>query len=99
MPERPAMHSRFLASAGSNVALPSDPKVSRRPPSRSAPNSHSEKPPPGLRLATKSSCRPPRSKLHIERSEEHRLNSSHGYISYAVFCLKKKKKINNYNKT
>src|SRR2546422_6330111 len=27
------------------------------------------------------------------RSEEHTLNSSHGYISYAVFCLKKKKKI------
>src|SRR5687768_17920674 len=29
-----------------------------------------------------------------------RLNSSHGYISYAVFCLKKKKKnkINNYIK-
>src|SRR2546422_3948932 len=25
-----------------------------------------------------------------------RLNSSHGYISYAVFCLKKKKN-NNYN--
>src|SRR2546422_7480843 len=24
-----------------------------------------------------------------------RLNSSHGYISYAVFCLKKKKKIHN----
>src|SRR5687768_17794834 len=24
------------------------------------------------------------------RSEEPRLNSSHGYISYAVFCLKKK---------
>src|SRR2546422_3690110 len=24
-----------------------------------------------------------------------RLNSSHGYISYAVFCLKKKKKIEN----
>src|SRR2546422_1833751 len=24
------------------------------------------------------------------RSEEHSLNSSHGYISYAVFCLKKK---------
>src|SRR5687768_18040134 len=24
-----------------------------------------------------------------------RLNSSHGYISYAVFCLKKKKKITN----
>src|SRR2546422_3711294 len=26
-----------------------------------------------------------------------RLNSSHGYISYAVFCLKKKKKKNNSN--
>src|SRR2546422_442102 len=26
------------------------------------------------------------------RSEDTRLNSSHGYISYAVFCLKKKKK-------
>src|SRR2546429_9170319 len=26
-----------------------------------------------------------------------RLNSSHGYISYAVFCLKKKKKNNNHN--
>src|SRR5438270_5530497 len=27
------------------------------------------------------------------RSEETRLNSSHSQISYAVFCLKKKKKI------
>src|SRR5687768_17753744 len=26
-----------------------------------------------------------------------RLNSSHGYISYAVFCLKKKKKITKCN--
>src|SRR2546422_1965762 len=26
-----------------------------------------------------------------------RLNSSHGYISYAVFCLKKKKKIQSSN--
>src|SRR2546422_4773202 len=26
-----------------------------------------------------------------------RLNSSHGYISYAVFCLKKKKKRNIYH--
>src|SRR2546422_5137701 len=25
-----------------------------------------------------------------------RLNSSHGYISYAVFCLKKKKKTDNH---
>src|SRR2546427_5737238 len=27
-----------------------------------------------------------------QRSEEHTLNSSHSQISYAVFCLKKKKK-------
>src|SRR5437879_10547230 len=27
----------------------------------------------------------------LHRSEEHRLNSSHRCISYAVFCLKKKK--------
>src|SRR2546429_3435733 len=27
-----------------------------------------------------------------------RLNSSHGYISYAVFCLKKKKKSTNFRK-
>src|SRR2546422_11168014 len=30
---------------------------------------------------------------HIDRKST-RLNSSHGYISYAVFCLKKKKKKN-----
>src|SRR5690554_7116452 len=29
----------------------------------------------------------------IKRSEEHTSNSSHVRISYAVFCLKKKKKI------
>src|SRR2546427_6339167 len=29
------------------------------------------------------------------RSEEHTSNSSHSQISYAVFCLKKKKKTNN----
>src|SRR2546422_681310 len=32
-------------------------------------------------------------KRHIDRKST-RLNSSHGYISYAVFCLKKKKKKN-----
>src|SRR5687768_8342832 len=29
---------------------------------------------------------------YLARSEEHTSDSSHGYISYAVFCLKKKKK-------
>src|SRR2546422_3943924 len=38
----------------------------------------------------------PGSKTHLAFAEQDRkstrLNSSHGYISYAVFCLKKKKK-------
>src|SRR5256884_6616557 len=29
--------------------------------------------------------------VHVEDRKSTRLNSSHGYISYAVFCLKKKK--------
>src|SRR5205809_2967784 len=32
----------------------------------------------------------------FEDRKSTRLNSSHGYISYAVFCLKKKKKKNKY---
>src|SRR2546430_12741937 len=31
--------------------------------------------------------------IRWHRSEEHSLNSSHSQISYAVFCLKKKKKL------
>src|SRR5205809_6187716 len=33
--------------------------------------------------------------LELRDRKSTRLNSSHGYISYAVFCLKKKKIINN----
>src|SRR2546422_5444879 len=39
--------------------------------------------------------------VRIRDRKSTRLNSSHGYISYAVFCLKKKKKKKknkNYNK-
>src|SRR5258708_14570017 len=35
----------------------------------------------------------------LGRSEETRLNSSHQIISYAVFCLKKKKRSNNSHNT
>src|SRR5690349_22005046 len=35
--------------------------------------------------------RPPANATPARRSEEHTLNSSHVEISYAVFCLKKKK--------
>src|SRR2546422_8286677 len=34
--------------------------------------------------------------VQIDRKST-RLNSSHGYISYAVFCLKKKKQTNPYD--
>src|SRR2546422_3420798 len=33
--------------------------------------------------------------VDVEDRKSTRLNSSHGYISYAVFCLKKKKKKTN----
>src|SRR5687768_18080517 len=35
--------------------------------------------------------------IRVDRKST-RLNSSHGYISYAVFCLKKKKKKNKHKK-
>src|SRR2546422_6542770 len=52
---------------------------------------------PGLERAERLQDAPPDSdetqpgQKHTDRKST-RLNSSHGYISYAVFCLKKKKK-------
>src|SRR2546422_2838511 len=46
--------------------------------------------PPAVRLAVR------RGRVRDRKST--RLNSSHGYISYAVFCLKKKKKPRFYDK-
>src|SRR5205809_5647974 len=45
-------------------------------------------------LAELTAARPGSARSPSDRKST-RLNSSHGYISYAVFCLKKKKK--NYN--
>src|SRR5712675_3221853 len=42
-------------------------------------------------LARESADGARRRESHLDRKST-RLNSSHGYISYAVFCLKKKKK-------
>src|SRR5256884_4214339 len=39
-----------------------------------------------------------RGALTVTDRKSTRLNSSHGYISYAVFCLKKKKKKKHKNK-
>src|SRR2546429_8320575 len=50
---------------------------------------------PGQRaVAVEVGAHPTRIVVRAERADRKstRLNSSHGYISYAVFCLKKKKK-------
>src|SRR2546429_4294981 len=44
---------------------------------------------------TSSSCSQP--SLNASDRKSTRLNSSHGYISYAVFCLKKKKIMTNHD--
>src|SRR5687768_17886239 len=61
------------------VLLPA-PVLPRRPGRRGLPRPDGLHPDRGLRLFP-----------HLDRKST-RLNSSHGYISYAVFCLKKKKK-------
>src|SRR2546422_2224950 len=43
------------------------------------------------RLAPRAASRKGRTRVFLEDRKSTRLNSSHGYISYAVFCLKKKK--------
>src|SRR2546427_9308609 len=45
-------------------------------------------------LATDALCLPPRIVALPQDRKSTRLNSSHSQISYAVFCLKKKKKKN-----
>src|SRR2546429_2692074 len=46
------------------------------------------------RLGARSSVRSVVPDVHDPDRKSTRLNSSHGYISYAVFCLKKKNKNN-----
>src|SRR5256884_864393 len=45
---------------------------------------------PGTKASTRLPHRPARSQTSARDRKSTRLNSSHGYISYAVFCLKKK---------
>src|SRR2546429_6155434 len=58
-----------------------------RPPRRGL---HHEYPPLAVRM-DRDVVHGPKIAVHRDRKST-RLNSSHGYISYAVFCLKKKKK-------
>src|SRR2546429_6343872 len=63
-----------------------------------SPGTEDLRPSPQSRAATRAAMRPSggrktRARLSIRDRKSTRLNSSHGYISYAVFCLKKKKKL------
>src|SRR2546429_7010115 len=50
--------------------------------------------PPWRRGCSRHVSRVPRRHIHVSPDRKStRLNSSHGYISYAVFCLKKKKTV------
>src|SRR2546426_6339583 len=53
-------------------------------------------PPPITRRATRPLSRPPAPPSSSPDRKSTRLNSSHLVISYAVFCLKKKKKKHNH---
>src|SRR2546422_2123984 len=50
---------------------------------------------PGGRQRVYATCEPC-SPRNLSDRKSTRLNSSHGYISYAVFCLKKKKKYSGF---
>src|SRR2546422_6308534 len=100
----PARHAaRCVRSADSagNCASPSRgrgrPRAPRRPPAVERrgrpPRKHANR---GSRTVKHGGARRPpgrrwTSATYLDRKST-RLNSSHGYISYAVFCLKKKKK-------
>src|SRR2546422_5012645 len=74
------------ARGASRLAAPDrrGPRGDRRPTDESL---------PGRRLRGAGDREPAQARLRAERDRKStRLNSSHGYISYAVFCLKKKKK-------
>src|SRR3712207_7721037 len=80
-----------------HAPLPSPPPSGRRrrpaapaTPRGCTPAARTARPPRGARCSTA-----PRASARDRKST--RLNSSHANISYAVFCLKKKKKITQYS--
>src|SRR2546422_7672810 len=77
LPGEAAVHDRVPARHGARHAAPQDVQVARQ---RHRP------------ARCGAAVRRGRAALDLDRKST-RLNSSHGYISYAVFCLKKKKQM------
>src|SRR2546421_3381650 len=78
-------YTTLFRSVSCVVLLPNKPTRTGRAKDRALPR----------RGSFKCKLRRPFNGLHVEDRKSTRLNSSHDQISYAVFCLKKKKK--NYN--
>src|SRR2546422_9914245 len=80
----PAADRRYSATSAAGSKGRSSPVLvwsdCRRQPGRLEPDIH---------------CKPGGVQTRTQDRKSTRLNSSHGYISYAVFCLKKKKKNDN----
>src|SRR2546422_7113334 len=83
-------YTTLFRSGGPDMAPPARQVKGATPPSDS-PGQRSER--PGEPVALLDHTYPPRANSDRKST---RLNSSHGYISYAVFCLKKKKKKNKH---
>src|SRR2546429_7077555 len=72
-------------------------RIDFAPPMCALPHSTTDSGRPISRFSEADAVPTPREEKLWERDRKStRLNSSHGYISYAVFCLKKKKKKNEY---
>src|SRR5687768_18299264 len=84
----------FRSPRTAGPAVPALPSTARRSAGASPPTLPSSRAPPRARSCPPrgAAADPPRSTRAPDRKST-RLNSSHGYISYAVFCLKKKKVI------
>src|SRR2546428_6887194 len=82
----------FRSVPGDRTALDAGREGGRRPPAaaRGAPRAES----PGVAGAARPAGPDTRETLRAEDRKSTRLNSSHDQISYAVFCLKKKKEVN-----
>src|SRR2546429_7296446 len=87
MIRRPPRSTLFPYTRSSDLLLPAWLPTPAAPRPRGAPE------PQGAQLLPPP---PPAPQQNARDRKSTRLNSSHGYISYAVFCLKKKKQSNHY---